>query len=153
MGEVGQANQETERKERLNILLVEDEKSLVPVIELALEAHNVTAFESAEEALDALRRAKEEGASFDWVITDRGLAGKMDGFGLAGLIKKDQLGNPYVTMISGSAGSIRDEKSPEQLEKEGINQLIGKPFNPIKELNNSVNIVREFRQQSQNPQT
>lgn len=145
--EVGSGKPEAENKHPLNILLVEDEVTIVPLIERVLKGHNVTSFASAEEALDALRK----GALFDWVITDRGLAGKMDGFGLADAIKSKRFGNPFVTMLTGSAATIQKESSPDQLREKGIHQLMGKPFN-TQELKGSVNTVRDFMKHSQNPQ-
>ena len=142
---------EVENNTPLKTLLVEDDKSVVLLIKRVLNGHNVTSFESAEEALDELRKSKEAGISFDWVITDNGLAGKMDGFGLADAIKSRRFGNPFVTMLTASAVSIQKENSQDQLEKKGINQLIGKPFN-VQALSNSVNTVRDFIKQSQNPQ-
>jgi len=131
----------------LKILLVEDEMTIVPLIKRVLKEHNVTSFASAEEALDALRK----GALFDWVITDRGLAGEMDGFGLADIIKNDELGHPFVTLLTASATAIEKDNSPAELKKKGIHQLMGKPFD-VKQLKNSVNDAREFNKQSQVPQ-
>lgn len=145
-----------ERKDKrpLNILLVEDEKPIASLIKTLLngDGHNITSFESAEEALNELKKAKEAGRSYDWVITDRGLAGQMDGFGLVSAIKRDKLGSPFVTMISGSAGTIQRDNTQVQLEVEGIHQLMGKPFD-LKELSNSAQTARQFQRQFQNPQS
>lgn len=146
--EVGSDKPEAENKHPLNILLVEDQMNMVPIIERALKGHNVTSLASAEEALDALRK----GALFDWIITDKRLAGEMDGFGLADYIKKEHLGDPYVTMLTGSAIDIRKEHTADGLLQKGINQLIDKPLNR-NDLTNSVQNVRDFMKQFQNLQT
>lgn len=149
--EVGLAKQEVEGNKPLNILLVEDEKGIEELIKAVLEDHNITSFTNAEAAVAALRKAKKNGSSFDWVITDKGLDGKMDGFDLARLIKNEALGNPFVTMITGSADVIREENTTNELKEKGIDQLMGKPFN-INELTDSVDVVRKSVKQSQDPQ-
>ncbi|MBI2049617.1 response regulator [Candidatus Roizmanbacteria bacterium] len=150
--EAGPANQEVEANKKLNILLVEDEPMITMLIEDVLAYHNITSFTAAEKALDELRKAKGVGSSFDWVITDKGLEGKMDGFGLADLIKNEKLGNPYVTLLTGSAAVIEKENTPEELKDKGIDHLMGKPFK-LEELEDSVKTVRKFIEQSQSPQT
>ena len=149
--EVGPGNQETEDKKPLNILLVEDDKSIVPLIERVFNGHKITVFDNAEQALEELRKNQKLGVFFDWIITDKGLKGKMDGFDLAKAVKEDRLGNPFVTLLTGSAVQVQDQNTAQQLREKGIHQLMGKPFD-IKQLKNSVNDAREFNKQSQVPQ-
>lgn len=149
--EVGLAKQEVEGDKPLNILLVEDEEGIKDIIKTVLEGHNITSFTNAEDAVAALKKAKENGSSFNWVITDNGLEGKMNGFDLAGLIKNEKFGNPFVTMVTGSAQTIIQENTEIELKNKGIDQLMGKPFN-INELTDSVDVVRKFIKQSQDPQ-
>lgn len=149
--EIMPIGKEGENKKPLNILLVEDEKVIVSLIKAVLNGHNVTVFDNAEQALEKLRKDQKSGVYFDWVITDKGLKGKRDGFGLVADIKIGNLGNPFVTMISGSASDIQRDNSPAQLKEKGIHQLMGKPFD-VTEMTNAVNLAREFGRKSQNPQ-
>lgn len=145
---------ESEKQKPLKILIVESNRQIADFVEEILEGegHQVTAFVNKEEALEELRRKKEKNFSFDWVITNRGFAAReqseMDGIKLAEKIRDENLGNPYVTMLTRSA----EHYSQEQLKKMGIHYAIGKDFIK-KELVRLVSSVRQFRTQSGNPQT
>ena len=150
--EVVDIDEEAEPKRSLKILIVEDEEDLAELWTEQLgdnhQGDNVTTFVTAEIALDFLRRSKR---IFDWVITDRGLAWKMDGFGLAEAIKNEHLGGqPYITMITGKADEIRANNTDDQLKEKGIDSLLGKPFRK-KHLLEMAETVRKSRSQSEVP--
>lgn len=145
------AHKERESQKPLNILLVEDESALVPLIKIPLNGHNVTVFDNAEQALEELRKYQESGLCFDWIITDKGLKGKMNGIDLAKAIKDEQLGNPFVTLFTASALEIQNNNSAQQLEEKGIHQIMGKPFKPS-DFTNAVLLAREFGKKLQVPQ-
>ena len=133
------------------ILLVEDEKQIASLIKAVLRDHEVTFFDNAEQALEYIRKSYKSGTPFDWVITDKGLAGQMDGFGLAEGLQKEHLGRPFVTLLTGSAVKVKQNNSADQLRQKGIHQVMGKPFN-IAELTDSVRLAREFGKQAKIPQ-
>jgi len=148
--EVGPGNQETESRKPLNILLVEDDTDLVPLIKNALKGHNVTVFDNAEQALEKLRES--QGVPFDWIVTDKGLKGKMDGFDLAKAVKEEGFGTPFVTLFTASASEVQDQNSTEQLRKKGIHQVMGKPFKSP-DFKNGIQLAGEFGKRAQVPQT
>ena len=150
--EVESGYQEIEDRKPLNILLVEDGKSIVPLIERALKGHKVTVFDNVEQALGKLRESQRLGMSFDWVITDRGLVGKLDGFDLAKAVKHEQLGNPFVTLFTASSVQVQRENSAQELNDKGIHQVMGKPFK-FPDFNSAIQLARKFNKQSQVPQT
>lgn len=165
-GETGYKERESEKP--LNILLVEDDPMFMPMMQLALSGHHVTSVTSVEEALNVLRKAKENGEKIDCVITDRGLerktaegaleVDKEGGFRLAASIMAEGLGHPFVIMVTGSADMMTGaEYSPKALKEKGIDQLMGKTFlggkTLVGELRNSVNKIREFQIPTQGPQS
>jgi CheY-like chemotaxis protein len=137
----------------LKILIVESNQEIADLVKdiLENEDHQVTAFTSKERALEELKRKKEENSPFDWVITNRGfgerLQSKMDGITFAETIRKEKLGNPYITMLSRSAEAY----SQKNLKEMGIQHTIGKPFEKG-QLIELVSVVRQFRTQPENPQ-
>jgi CheY-like chemotaxis protein len=150
--EIGLIRKEDEYKKPLNILLVEDDEFIVPLVERALKGHKVTVFDNAEQALDKLRESQRLGMSFDWIITDKGLVGELDGFDLAKAVRDEQLGNPFVTLFTGSAVQVQGENTVQQLREKGIHQVIEKPFKR-EGFANAIQLAREFNKQSQVPQT
>lgn len=136
---------EVEKQKPLEILIVEDEPQIVSLEEDILEGHYVTIFNNAEQALDELRKRKEEGSSFDWVITDLRLP-RMNGLELAEKIMDEKLGSPFVTMLTAMASSVEEYNSPEQLREKGVHSVMDKPFKR-QQLLDLVSTARKFRMQ------
>lgn len=146
---------EIEKQKPLKILMFGEEKGLNDLVGDKLEIP-ITAFTRAEDALAELRKRKEEGSYFDWVVIDCDwvgkdprLEGRVDGFELAQKIKAEQLGNPYVTMLTGNPYSQNID--PEELAEKGIHNWVDKL--KLNDVRNLVETVRQFRAQSENPQS
>lgn len=122
-----QENAEIVRPTR--VLVAEDDVSLLMLMRATigtLTNVNATFCTTGEEAVEHITREGAE--SFDRIITDNGLAGKLTGFDVA----KAALGlpiPPFVILFTGSADHIRDENTPEQLHEKGIGLVAGKPLN------------------------
>lgn len=105
------------------ILLAEDEKDLVEVVKLRLEANNyeVIAAYDGEEALSKAHKLMP-----DLIILDLMLP-KMDGYKVRGLLKKNaRYANIPIIMFT-----ARGQKNDEELGREmGADAYIIKPFEP-----------------------
>ena len=121
---------EREEQNPLKILVVDNDEGIGSLAKDIFEdqGHKVTSFTSKEEALNTLREQKQ-GVTFDLIITNRGYAardnGEMDGFEFARVIKEEQLGDPYIVMLSRSAEQTMEE-NPEKLKEWGIDKVIKK---------------------------
>ncbi|BCA78880.1 ATP-binding protein [Desulfuromonas sp. AOP6] len=104
-----------------HIMLVDDEEIVLLLVQEMLEAqgYRVSAFEGAEEALEAFGRRPQD---FDLVITDLSMPDK-NGLDLARQLKGIRRDLPIV-LLSGFVGTI----SPEESAAAGIDRLIMKPI-------------------------
>lgn len=149
--DVSQGLQSTKKEvldpQKFRILVVEDDKAVSRLMKASLTMIpdvRVEFLDSGEDAVDMLRRAQEEGAPFNLVVTDLGLREEMTGFDVAAVIR-DEFLSPHVVLFSGSATEIGDRYSPEQLRERGVNYLMGKPFSPVAFI--------QYVQRLKNPQT
>ena len=143
--ETGIGVPEHEQNKPLHILLVEDNLPITSLLIEVLKGHTIENTTTAENAIEILRKAKKEGKGFDWVITDKGLAGEGDGFTVAEAIQSEKLGCPFVTMFTGSAKDVLDENPGDRLQERGVHDIIAKPFR-IKEFVEKIPEVRKFLQ-------
>lgn len=111
-------------------LVVEDEEQAIFIIKGVIdEVGDIEAshVDSASEALSLLRKAKEKGEPIEFVFSDLGLTDdKEGGFKIVEAVRGEELAG-YFILFTGSAGSIREEFTQEQLRNKGINELIEKP--------------------------
>lgn len=138
---------EPEPKGQLRALLIEDDKSVLPLIRMAVGMAGGIKTEdtvSTVEALKILRTAKQQGQRFDLIFSDLGLVDDAEGgFKLAAAAKEEGLAE-YFILYTGRAAAIGADKTPEELQtelkKKGIDQLIQKPPpGGIQDLKNSFN--------------
>lgn len=97
--------------EELRLLIVDDDRSMAdtPVDILRLKGYKAEAAFSGLEALDKLRRSKEEGAApFDCVLTDVKMP-EMNGAELQRAIKTLSPDTPVVLMTAYAANALVDE--------------------------------------------
>jgi len=109
--------------EKKRILLVDDEKDLLEVVKLRLEASGYEVLVSADgqSALEAARREKP-----DLIILDLMLP-KLDGYKVCRMLKFDEK-YKFIPIIMFSA---RGQETDKQLGKEvGADAYITKPFEP-----------------------
>jgi PAS domain S-box-containing protein len=105
------------------VLIVEDEKNLLALVETVLKRNGYEAFTAVhgEQAVDVYRRHKEE---IDLVLLDLGLP-IMDGREVYDALKRE---NPHVTVVI-STGYV-DPDVRIDLVKRGVNGFIQKPLTP-----------------------
>lgn len=147
----GQESREVESG-RLRVLVVEDDPSIKELMTIVLEKdwHDVVAFESGEDALEALKQVKND-HGYDVVITDQGLKGSMKGTDLIVRIRQEKLGNPFIIMVTGDVTSITDNFTPKQLAQMDIHRLRQKPFGPVS-LREEITRAQAFKLQQKNQQ-
>ncbi|MCA1762391.1 MAG: response regulator transcription factor [Cryomorphaceae bacterium] len=130
---------EPENTSRGRVLLVEDEESLVEVIEmnLGLEGYRVTVARNGEEALDLARKGR-----FDLCILDIMLP-RVDGFTVCKTLRSENNNIPILFLSAKSTSADRIEGL-----KIGGDDYLTKPFNLEELLLRVSNLLRRNREQS-----
>jgi DNA-binding response OmpR family regulator len=105
------------------ILVVDDEKDLIEVLTLRLEANGYEVV-SAYDGQDGLDKAKREKP--DLIILDLMLP-KMDGYKVCGLLKSNSRYNKIPIILFTARAQEADKKLGEEL---GGDAYINKPFEP-----------------------
>lgn len=105
------------------ILVVEDEKAMVDMIKMRLEANNyeVLVAYDGQEGLDKAKKEKP-----DLIILDLMLP-RMDGYKVCGLLKKDTRYNKIPIVMFTAKARKEDKKLGEEV---GTDAYIVKPFEP-----------------------
>ena len=131
-------NEEENVMSSYRILLVDDEKNLTKCLELVLsiEGHNVITANSGEKALELIKRIYKNGEKIDLLITDMWMEG-MSGLDLIKDLHKQGI-NPRTIGISG----FTDDKTVDELNRKGCNDLILKPFT-AEELLRRISIIMD----------
>ena len=109
--------------DKKRILVVDDERALVDMMTMRLEANNYEVL-SAYDGREALEKAKKE--TPDLIILDLMLP-KMDGYKVCGLLKKDFRYAKIPIIIFTAKAQEEDVKMGEEV---GANAYITKPFEP-----------------------
>ena len=125
-------NDENQNQEQLNILWVDDEKSIrengVEMLEVL--GHKGDIAESGDEALELLQKN-----NYDMVLTDIGMPG-MNGWQLADKIFEMFKGKMKVAVLTGWG----DQMDEPKMKAHNVNYLLGKPFK-LDELENFINKI------------
>ena len=118
------------------ILIVEDERQMVEMMKMRLEANDyeVLAAYDGQEGLDMAKKEKP-----DLIILDLMLP-KMNGYKVCGLLKKDARYAKIPIMIFTAKAQEEDKKLGEEVGADGY---LTKPFEPETLLNKIKELIKE----------
>lgn len=111
-----------ERKRKPLVYLIDDEPTLLDLLEISLEGLGYT-LKKFIDPEDALRAFRKERFKPDLLVTDYAL-GKMNGIELIERCKADQP-ELRIVMVSGSAGAEIAFSAPVKIDR-----FLGKPYQP-----------------------
>jgi DNA-binding response OmpR family regulator len=145
--EIGLAGSEVEDKKPLSVLIAEDEKHLIPLLEITFKmagGFDTTAVEKKVDALRILRDSKKNQKPIDVVFSDWGLADDPEGGREIAIAVRDEGLARYLIIFSARAGELG--KDSKKLKAMGIDMLLGKPMTPnelMPRLNEAKNTILE----------
>ncbi|MDZ4227631.1 MAG: response regulator [Candidatus Levybacteria bacterium] len=138
-------------KSKINVLIVEDEPSVLLFVTRAISmfgGYKTISTDSTVGALNILRESQAKNQPVDLILSDLGLTDNpAGGFEIANAAKSEQLAK-YFILFTGRAGDIRSGNTQEQLKEKGIDSIADKPIS-INDLKDTLNKGKEAIESAQ----